>query len=138
MLAAPATAPPRRLDARWRRRPVVGWTVRIGSLAGPVIGSLIVAWLLTSVSPTTDRPWLAVTRWALIAAASSVALVRLERATRRLLPIAALYDLTLAFPDRAPSRFKVALRTGTTQQLERRILHVVDRDDASLGRREER
>ena len=37
---------------------------------------------------------------------------------RRLLPLTALLKMTLIFPDNAPSRFGLALRTGTTKQLE--------------------
>ena len=36
-----------------------------------------------------------------------------ERLTRRLLPLATLLGMTLTFPDQAPSRFGMALRTGT-------------------------
>jgi putative nucleotidyltransferase with HDIG domain len=40
---------------------------------------------------------------------------------RRALPLAALLKLSLVFPDRVPSRFSVALRSGTTKQLTRRL-----------------
>ena len=36
-----------------------------------------------------------------------------ELLMRRLLPLSALLRLTLVFPDHAPTRFRVALRTGT-------------------------
>ncbi len=98
--------------------------MRVGSLAVPVAGSVATAWALTACTPTPGTWQSAVVRWLLIAAASSLVLVAVERYTRRLLPIATLFDLTLAFPDQAPSRFRVALRTGTTNQLERRIEEV--------------
>ncbi len=44
-----------------------------------------------------------------------------ERGARRFLPLVAFLRLSMAFPDHAPSRFAVAMRTGTTRQLERRI-----------------
>lgn len=37
--------------------------------------------------------------------------------TRRLLPLASLLRLTLVFPDRAPSRFAMALRSGSVRHL---------------------
>ena len=50
-----------------------------------------------------------------------VVLLATDRVSRRLLPLAALYKLSLAFPDEAPNRFSVAMRTGTTRQVQRRI-----------------
>ncbi|MGI9599429.1 MAG: Ig-like domain-containing protein, partial [Acidimicrobiales bacterium] len=44
-----------------------------------------------------------------------------DRALRRLLPVAALFKLSLVFPDRAPSRFKTAIRAGTVRQLQRQL-----------------
>ena len=41
--------------------------------------------------------------------------------SRRLLPLGALLDLSLVFPDESPSRFKLALRTGTVESLEERL-----------------
>src|SRR6185312_8880511 len=42
-----------------------------------------------------------------------------ERLCRRLLPLASLLKLTMTFPDQAPSRLSIALRTGTVRQLQR-------------------
>ena len=54
-------------------------------------------------------------------ATSTAVLFLTERAARRLLPLAALLKLSLVFPDHVPSRFSVALRTGTTKQLARQL-----------------
>ncbi len=54
-------------------------------------------------------------------ATSTAVLFATERLARRLLPLAALLKLSLVFPDHVPSRFSVALRTGTTKQLARRL-----------------
>ena len=59
--------------------------------------------------------------WALVAAASTVVLLVADHLVRRLLPLTALLKMTLIFPDHAPSRFGLALRTGTTKQLERLV-----------------
>ena len=50
-----------------------------------------------------------------------------EIVMRRLLPLSTLLKLTLVFPDHAPARFRVALRTGTPKQLARKL------QDAQLG-----
>ncbi len=43
-----------------------------------------------------------------------------QRSARRLLPLASLLNLTLVFPDEAPSKFSVALRSGTAKGLQAR------------------
>lgn len=59
--------------------------------------------------------------WRLLAVvgAAVVVLRVVERAARRLLPLAALLRLSLLFPDRAPGRFALALRAGSTRELVR-------------------
>ena len=48
-------------------------------------------------------------------------LVVVDRVFRKLLPLAALLKLSLVFPDEAPSRFKIALRSGSVEDLAGRI-----------------
>ncbi len=50
-----------------------------------------------------------------------VTIIALERAGRRLLPLAALLNLSLLFPDRAPKRFAVARRVGKPRELQRQL-----------------
>jgi len=59
--------------------------------------------------------------WALLAVFSLVVMAATERLARRFLPLVALLKLSLIFPDEAPSRFKSALRRGTTAQLAREV-----------------
>jgi hypothetical protein len=53
----------------------------------------------------------------------SASYVLFERLTTRVLPLAALLRLSLVFPDQTPSRYRVALLSGTTKNLK----EVVDR-----------
>jgi outer membrane biosynthesis protein TonB len=91
---------------RWRGRPVAAVLLRVLIVAIP----LGVGYLVTVAALRLLRGPLAETRWwlLLIAAISVGACLGVERATRRLLPLAALLKLSMLFPDRAPSRFKVA------------------------------
>ena len=50
-----------------------------------------------------------------------VTIIALERAGRRLLPLAALLNLSLLFPDQAPKRFAVARRVGKPRDLQRQL-----------------
>ena len=56
-----------------------------------------------------------------------VTIIALERAGRRLLPLAALLNLSLLFPDRAPKRFAVARRVGKPRDLQRQLQEARDR-----------
>lgn len=57
-------------------------------------------------------------------------MILVDRALRRLLPLAVLLKLTLVFPDRAPSRFRVARRSENIHELRERL-------DAARGRGKE-
>jgi PAS domain-containing protein len=50
-------------------------------------------------------------------------------ASRRLLPLGALLELSLVFPDEAPSRFELALRSGTVRDLEERLRRMREADE---------
>ncbi|MEO1064248.1 MAG: HD domain-containing phosphohydrolase [Actinomycetota bacterium] len=106
---------------RWGRRPVAALAVRIAAFGIPVA----LAW--TAVRLLGDlflRPagWVGAGIWLLQAiVVATVVSALTDRLTRRLLPLATLLGLSLAFPDRAPSRFGVALRSGSTRRLRDRL-----------------
>jgi len=62
--------------------------------------------------------------WSVVLITSTAVLLTTERIARQLLPLAALLKLSLVFPDHVPSRFAVALRSGTTRQLARQLQQV--------------
>ncbi len=60
--------------------------------------------------------------WLVQAVAVSVAVSTVvDRLARRLLPLAALLNLSLSFPDEAPGRFGIALRAGSPRRLQERL-----------------
>ena len=66
--------------------------------------------------------WYGVVGWWLgLTLVSTVVLAATERVMRKVLPLVALFNLSLVFPDHAPSRFKVAMRTNTLRQLQRSL-----------------
>ncbi|HEY4333223.1 MAG TPA: hypothetical protein VGM78_11660, partial [Ilumatobacteraceae bacterium] len=99
----------------------------------PVLMSIAVGLVLARAIPLAATRGIAVLRWLLIAAVSTVALVVTDRLARRALPLARLLDLTLIFPDHAPSRFRLAMRTSTTAQLQRTIAEVQEGRSAPDG-----
>lgn len=102
----------------WAGRPLVARTLRAAAFLAPILAS----WLTTrATSSVYWRPagviGLAVWAAQLVVVGSAV-VVLVGRASRRLLPLAALYSLSIAFPDRAPSRFRVALRAGNVRNVQ--------------------
>src|SRR6185437_11101532 len=103
---------------RWRARPVVAGALRVVIVAIP----LAAGYLASLGCLRLFRHQIADTRWwlLLVVAVSLLACLALERVTRRLLPLAALLKLSMLFPDRAPSRFKVARRALSVERLAER------------------
>jgi hypothetical protein len=102
---------------RWRRRPVLAFAVR----AFVVLAPLTAAVLVGVVASRQFRPQgvAEMLLWALwTAAASLLALWMVDVVVRRLLPLHRLLQLCLAFPDRAPSRLRVAVRAAVPRRPE--------------------
>ena len=100
---------------------MVAATIRLVAFITPVVAALIWSAVISRVIASPNGllgrvVWLI----AMLATSTAVLLVT-ERLARRMLPLAALLKLSLVFPDHVPSRFSVALRTGTTRQLARKL-----------------
>lgn len=106
---------------RWVARKGTALALKAVVLVGPAALAVGVSALASHLitAPSTIGPklvWLAA-----LAATSTALLVVADRQLRRLLPLAALLRLSLAFPDRAPSRFRSAMRMGSARTLEQRL-----------------
>jgi hypothetical protein len=73
-----------------------------------------------------------ITRVAITAVVCVAAFMVVERLARRFLPLAALLRLNLVFPDRAPSRFSVALRSTSVRRLEQWVNEARASDNAAV------
>jgi HD-GYP domain-containing protein (c-di-GMP phosphodiesterase class II) len=90
---------------QWRSRPVLAWAVRTALVGLPLVVSSAAVLLLARALPAgAGRTWWGLT--ALLVTALAVALT-CERGARRLLPLAVLLELSMVFPDRAPSRLRL-------------------------------
>ena len=104
---------------RWRAHPAVAFVLRLVIFAVPFAAGYGAAegcihLLMTQLERSR---W-----WLLVPAIVSLAVCLLfERLTRRLLPLAALLKLSMLFPDRAPSRFKIARKAVSTKTLEKEL-----------------
>ena len=101
-------------EARWSGRPWAARGVRVTVHLVPFVASIGAAYALSNSMPTADSGVGILIRLACIILVATLVLALSDRLLRRALPLAALFELTLLFPDQAPSRFRVALRTGAS------------------------
>jgi putative nucleotidyltransferase with HDIG domain len=103
---------------RWVTRPWLGFAVRVGILAIPFGASLATVEVLRRTLPATLPRWLAI---GIMAVAAVLVGFGTERIGRRLLPLSGLLEMTMLFPDRAPSRLRVLRRSASARQLRKRL-----------------
>lgn len=117
---ASATAP----EESWAARPGAAQALRVLVAVGPFLASLAATW---AARPFLPRPpgfgGTALFIGCLIVVGVAVAFL-VERGGRRLLPLASLLELSLVFPDQAPSRYGAALRAGSTRKLKQQVERV--------------
>ncbi|MBV9170064.1 MAG: HD-GYP domain-containing protein, partial [Chloroflexi bacterium] len=95
--------------------------VRLAVFLAPIAASLVIAALLSRALPRADSALSAALWIGVVVLGSLATLVLFERGARRLLPLAALLNISLVFPDKAPARFAVARQTGSPADLRRRL-----------------
>ena len=71
--------------------------------------------------------------WVFVIAVASVAAHLVDRYTRRLIPLSGLLRMTMAFPDKAPSRFRVAQRASNVTVLRKRVEDAASHGDHDLA-----
>ncbi|MFL6099434.1 MAG: Ig-like domain-containing protein [Actinomycetales bacterium] len=106
--------------------------MRLTAVVVPLACSVLAGILVGSVLPRSHSWVGAVASWLGVLVVSTVVLFGIDRLTRRLLPIATLLKLSMLFPDRAPSRYKIARSMAGTRalaaELERARQHGVTGD----------
>ncbi len=97
----------------------------------PLAGSLAFVRAVTMlVGPPTSSLGVYLAWWFSLSAAATLVVSAVYALSRRLIPLGALLELSLVFPDEAPSRFRLAMRTGTVSELEERLraMHAAPND----------
>ncbi|NNK92385.1 MAG: tandem-95 repeat protein, partial [Acidimicrobiia bacterium] len=101
-------------DSKWSGKPVLAFVVRAAILIVPILASILFSiWLSRRLPPATSI-WGLLGWWGIIIAASTIVLFSVDKLARKFLPLAALLSMTMVFPDKSPSRFKTALRSGSS------------------------
>ncbi len=104
-------------ERTWAANPVKAFAVRSLVAVVPLAFSYLAARVAASDLWRPDG-WVGTAIFVLqLAVIGSGAAMVTDRLIRRLLPLASLLQMTLVFPDRAPSRFGLALRAGTLTKL---------------------
>ena len=134
MATAPGSTAGKGSSAEWYRRPVLSRTLRVLIVVVPIAASWGIAIVVSRALPAANSVSTAVLWIAVIAVTSLVTLVLFERGARRLLPLAALLDVSLLFPDRAPARFAVARSSGNPRDLRRRLQQALDEGNEADAR----
>ena len=109
---------------RWRSHAFGAAALRLTVMCGPVVASFAAAWGVHSVLPPVrnhlDRGW----HLAVLVAVSTLVMLGVDRLSRKLLPLVTLLDLSMLFPDRAPSRVKVAREAIRRRPIEEQLARV--------------
>ena len=116
----------------WVARPWAARAIRWTAMAVPVGLSFLASFVVTGLLPPTSSVTGTLGRWACVIVVSLGVFVVAERWFRRLLPLSSLFTMSLAFPDRTPSRFRLGLRTATTSELRRRTDDAAERADETV------
>src|SRR5580658_5930955 len=114
----PVTSP---VEHQWQRRPFLSALVRVGVVVLPAAAGIIAGAVVSRLLPRGSGFGPAALSFTVTSIVMLVTIIALERAGRRLLPLAALLNLSLLFPDRAPKRFAVARRVGKPRDLQRQL-----------------
>jgi putative nucleotidyltransferase with HDIG domain len=104
-------------DDRWAARPFLACGVRFAIVAIPILASLAATAGARTIVPV---PATALARVVWVAGMLTLAVLVVmvaDRVVRRAMPLATLLRMAMLFPDRAPSRFRLARRAGSTREL---------------------
>ena len=106
---------------KWEGRPGVARALRVFVAGAPIVISIILVTIAGRIVTRPDGLALSIVWWAGLSVLATLVVLGLDRVFRRLMPVVALFQLSLVFPDKAPSRFSAAMRAGTVKQLQRKM-----------------
>lgn len=108
------------LGDRWHARPWAARGLRLLVFLAPIAVSLLVTRAYVLSVPV--EPFGSIAYWGGMLLVAILTSIVVERWAHTLLPLVAMFRLSLAFPDEAPSRYRVALRAGSTKKITARAI----------------
>ncbi len=121
---------------RWTGRPRVALVIKAIVFIAPIALSALATHLVAQVVPRPPDLLPTILWWIALSVFATGVLFIADRLARKMLPLAALLQLSLVFPDQAPSRFRTAMRTQTVHQLKLRVEDIRENglpDDPALA-----
>ena len=106
---------------RWKSFSRTSLLVSAIVVAIPIAVSATVAFALSHLLPRPHTVFSEVLWWIGVLGTAGLAAIGAGRLSRRLLPLAALLNMSMLFPDKAPSRLAVLRKMGSTRSLDRQI-----------------
>ena len=105
----------------WPRRRIASFVVRALGLLVPLAAGCVAAIIANHVLPDAHHIVTVIPRTLVVVAASMTTIAALDRSVRRYLPLATLLQLSLVFPDAAPSRVRIALQSSNRRRVRRLV-----------------
>ncbi len=105
----------------WEARPRLARALRIFVLVVPVVVACLSSVVANRWLPRVESMPVSIVRILLIMAVSTATVWVSDKGARKLLPLAVLMQLSLVFPDQAPSRLKAALKSGSSRRLNQMV-----------------
>ena len=118
----PTTGP--RASQRWQERRLAAFIVRALIFLVPLVAGFLAGAWVSHRLPEPERVSQVVLWWVVTIAVASAAATVVDRFARRFLPLSTLLRMSMLFPDEAPSRLRVARRSGSMSELKRRVAAV--------------
>ncbi len=109
---------------RWRARRLTAGFLRAFVFLIPMVVGFFAGWWAGDLMAEPVSLGGIVVWWGVVIATATLAANLTDRLARRLLPLTLLLRMTMLFPDKAPSRIRIARRTGNIAELRRRIADI--------------
>ncbi|MGH9893351.1 MAG: HD-GYP domain-containing protein, partial [bacterium] len=106
---------------RWRSHRFASFAIRTVAFLAPLAVGFLAARTVASMLEGPVGVSGVIGWWGAVIGSATLASHLTDRLSRRLLPLSVLLNLSLAFPDRTPSRFGLALRSGNVTELKARL-----------------
>ena len=108
-------------ENRWTSRVWQARLLRFLIFMAPVVAAVGAAIVAAQFLPQADTTIGVIIWWGSLLGIATSTMLLVDRLARRVLPLAILMQLTMLFPDKAPTRMKMVRLAGSTKRLEERL-----------------
>ena len=120
-------------QGRWESRRFAAFLVRLAIFVVPLLAGFFAGAAISRLLPEPQTVAQLIGWWVVTIVVASIAATIVDRFARRFLPLSTLLKMTMLFPNEAPSRLKVARRSGSIGELKKRVAQVADGGDRAAG-----